>query len=517
MPKNMIWIKVQYKGNCRSCSRVLPTGSAAYWSPSTKGQIWCVPCGQTKKRVETAPAPSRPKERNDTRRPQTSTSQKEWERLCRYLRDCVQAEAADTLTYYNLQNKKWFLHRGGSESLIAGDADSISFPRVVLRKMKETQQPVTYGWPTLVAPDTKNHLQVAPLFIVTAEVDIEEGRLFADSEPEFNIGVTAGQLFDRSLYEEVKEIVGDGVPFGDAPSLVVLASRIRETLGLKMQSELDPETLDSQLGTRPGIYNAAVVIASESRFMYVASLVRELDSLSQRTDWVNTAAAWLLGKRPSTTGSSRPTEPLAAPLQTNHSQETILQHLRTSPLTVVKGPPGTGKTQLVANAASNAWLDRDRILVTSTNNGAVDVAAERAARAICPGLLLRTGNRKTREGLSEGLAEVVAEASLMDTQEAKARTRLAQAHSERTAFWENLEAQARLHEELLGTVERLEANARAIWGRERAPEMSLSPRDVAHQAQKLRRVRWIRRARVTKRGASYAISGVIIQRLTWTW
>ena len=167
------------------------------------------------------------------------------ERLCRYLRDCVQAEAVDTLTYYNLQNKKWFLHRGGSESLIAGDADSVSFPRAVLRKMKETQQSVTYGWPTLVAPDTKNHLQVAPLFIVTAEVNIEEGRLFAGSEPEFNIGVTAGQLFDRSLYEEVKEIVGDGVPFGDAPSLVVLASRISKTLDLKMQSELNPETLDS--------------------------------------------------------------------------------------------------------------------------------------------------------------------------------------------------------------------------------------------------------------------------------
>lgn len=361
----------KYRGKCRACSRVLPEGSAAYWSPSAK-KIWCVPCGQPKEGTEDRSGPDSPKEGHYTHRPEASTSQKKWERLCRYLRDCVQAQAADTLTYYNAQNKTWFLHRGKSESLIAGDADSVPWIRSALRKMTGDQESVTYGWPTLVAPDTKNHMSVAPLFVVNAEVNIEDGRLFADSEPEFNIGVTAGQLFDRSLYEEVKEVIGDGVPFGDAPSLVVLASRISDTLGLKVQSKLDPNTLDSRIEPRPGIYNAAVVIASKSRLVYVASLVEELNSLSQRTDWYNTAAAWLVGTHPLTaTDSSRPTEPLAAPLQANHSQETILQHLRTNPLTVVKGPPGTGKTQLVANAASNAWMDRDKILVTSTNNGAV--------------------------------------------------------------------------------------------------------------------------------------------------
>ena len=61
------------------------------------------------------------------------------------------------------------------------------------------------------------------------------------------------------------------------------------------------------------------------------------------------------------------------------------------------GPPGTGKTQLVVNAVTNAWLDGDKVLVTSTNNGAVDVAVDRAEKDVSSGLLVRTGNRDVRE------------------------------------------------------------------------------------------------------------------------
>ena len=42
------------------------------------------------------------------------------------------------------------------------------------------------------------------------------------------------------------------------------------------------------------------------------------------------------------------------------------------------GPPGTGKTQLVVNAVTNAWLEGEKVLVTSTNNAVVDVAVARA-------------------------------------------------------------------------------------------------------------------------------------------
>ncbi len=48
-------------------------------------------------------------------------------------------------------------------------------------------------------------------------------------------------------------------------------------------------------------------------------------------------------------------------------------------LTVVTGPPGTGKSQLIANIVAAAIKGGERVVVASTNNAAVDVVAERAS------------------------------------------------------------------------------------------------------------------------------------------
>ena len=80
-------------------------------------------------------------------------------------------------------------------------------------------------------------------------------------------------------------------------------------------------------------------------------------------------------------------------------------------MTIVTGPPGTGKTQLVVNAVTNAWLDGDTVLVASTNNGAVKVAADRANEDIGPGMVLRTGNRKEREALADRMGTAVGAAA----------------------------------------------------------------------------------------------------------
>ena len=147
-----------------------------------------------------------------------------------------------------------------------------------------------------------------------------------------------------------------GLPFGDAEAFGALARRTADLLGLQILSPLNAGTLESNIGRRQGIYNAAIsVVAEWSR--YTNTLREELRQLRARKDWSATAAAHLFldgfaqkeDKRP-------PSGPLAAPLVCNQSQEETLERLRREPLTVVTGPPGTGKTQLVVNAVTNAWL-----------------------------------------------------------------------------------------------------------------------------------------------------------------
>ena len=185
-----------------------------------------------------------------------------------------------------------------------------------------------------------------------------------------------------------------------------------EVLDVDVVSDLDPQSLHRRCDVAPGVYNAALWIRANgggaSQF-----LREELDELACRQDWTATAAACLVPDRPhpANRAGASATTPLAAPLSCNGSQESALDRFRRDPLTIVTGPPGTGKTQLVVNAVTNAWLDGETVLVASTNNGAVDVAANRANKDIGPGTVLRTGNRKAREALADLVGTVVGAAA----------------------------------------------------------------------------------------------------------
>ena len=159
-------------------------------------------------------------------------------------------------------------------------------------------------------------------------------------------------------------------------------------------------------------------------------------------------------------------EATAAPLRCNGSQELTLERLRREPLTVVTGPPGTGKTQLVVNAVANAWLDGETVLVASTNNGAVDVAVDRAGK-IRDGMLLRTGNRRNEEKLMDQIPALVASVGdapgdTWEELESAARTRadLARAAARRRRLLSDLTTAAELTRNLTAIVENMKELAR---------------------------------------------------------
>lgn len=93
-------------------------------------------------------------------------------------------------------------------------------------------------------------------------------------------------------------------------------------------------------------------------------------------------------------------------------------------LSVISGPPGTGKSQVVVSVLLNAWAEGKSVLFASTNNKAVDVVRERveAFEEEFP-IVVRAGNRKF-QNICEVLTRTLNMASDQDVSKTDAKKKL---------------------------------------------------------------------------------------------
>jgi hypothetical protein len=88
----------------------------------------------------------------------------------------------------------------------------------------------------------------------------------------------------------------------------------------------------------------------------------------------------------------------------NSSQRSAVQRiLEERPLTVISGPPGTGKSQVVVALLLNAWALGKTVLFASNNNKAVDVVRERVERFESEFPLAVRAGAKQRQNIQEVL------------------------------------------------------------------------------------------------------------------
>ena len=523
LPEDIRFIPLKYGANCQSCKANLKVGERAYWSPSAK-KVWCVRCvsgeslsvqGASDREAEKAQSAASNTNPNPARvrKLPVDSPQALWQRLCEYARRCIEAEAAKSLVPYNKEDSLWFLY-SGEEKLVVGEDDSTPAPRKLADQLGSRTGPqdgrsIIYGWPTVVVIERNHMPKIAPLFAVSVDPEQDsngEWILHAKAEPEFNLAITASGIFDPSINEEVADLLDHGLPFDDADSFAALVEQTAKVLGLDILSQrLDPKILDPSVGRKQGVYNAAVSVLAESSGYHTA-ICEELRQLETRKDWSTTAAVYLFPDDSAPKKDRQPPAgPLAAPLPCNQSQEETLERLRRDPLTIVTGPPGTGKTQLVVNAVTNAWLDGDKVLVTSTNNAAVDVAAKRAEDDICGGLLIRTGNRSAREGVAGLITAASDQATKYADGQATTRAQLKRSATERTQLMEKLARLDELDRNLLSVAEKLEENRLALkeatqtlWSDASPPELTISSSKIEQRARRLLRAWFFRRFRTQR-------------------
>jgi very-short-patch-repair endonuclease len=174
----------------------------------------------------------------------------------------------------------------------------------------------------------------------------------------------------------------------------------KENINFKMLSAGPLSAVAAQ-----GIYNKAAVFVTE-KSKFTAGLEKDLKDLSQmsESEYSNSAlGAWIENSIRETLVSDKV---IIEPIPLNEEQrEAVLKGL-SSPLTVVTGPPGTGKSQVVANLIANAVYQGQTVLFSSKNNKAVDVVNERVNALSNRPVMLRLGS-KFQATLAEYLSSLL--------------------------------------------------------------------------------------------------------------
>lgn len=326
--------------------------------------------------------------------------------LLGYYRDCLESASTPMalLTVDELGER--YLCVPGRELLLGaglGSGDGIPVPEPeneLYSRAQEGGGTLWYGYPTVVLPRDRagkdyRDPRCAPLFIRPVEVvrgpSGDVLRAFGE------IGLHPGLLAELLGQDAATQLVrGYRTSWrgGMDAQLIREVHGLRSRLGLEAVQELDPRALEPaiDIGTPvPGLRNTALVfLAERDQSRPNAKVLEDLAFIAAMPERVrDTALAELLG-------AAAPLGPVPAwtpvlPLACNDGQRAVLESAMTRRLTVATGPPGTGKSQLVVNLVATAVANGQKVLVTSTNNRAVDEVLQRC-QAVVPGALVRTGS-----------------------------------------------------------------------------------------------------------------------------
>lgn len=152
--------------------------------------------------------------------------------------------------------------------------------------------------------------------------------------------------------------------------------KIRVAVASQIRGRVVGEDLASQLdGSAQGIYDsAAIFLPTDSSF--TAGAARDLDAIAAwpQERIARTALAALLG-----IDSANSADLVAAidAVPLNKEQLRAVRGACESPLTVVTGPPGTGKSQAIVSMAASILAAGGSVLVASKNHQALDAVEDR--------------------------------------------------------------------------------------------------------------------------------------------
>lgn len=299
--------------------------------------------------------------------------------LCKYYISCIALESNTTFRA-SMKDEQSFITLPWINDSILKKPDISAF----LRGNQEKEMDLLIGYPVL---KVKHFL--SPIFIVHITYNdgthgkpegfsIDDELLInKDIIDKYSTNEKTENIYElRELESELGFTEGHAA-FSDLSEKVNLLRKVRSDWG--WLDTLDIENLQKgpmRIGDPDGILNRAILFTKEPT-PYTVGLSNELARLEEYRELdICHSALWKFIHKQFNNNPKFEKEILKV-LPLNDEQEAAVRSALSADVTLIAGPPGTGKTQVVANLIINAAMTGQSVLFTSKNNNAVDVVVKR--------------------------------------------------------------------------------------------------------------------------------------------
>ena len=342
--------------------------------------------------------------------------------LAKFYLDCIEAEQAAALAVRIGGN---YLEAGAGfaeEGVAVPIPDNPGAAKWCSTRVRDDPQGlVVLGWPVCVGTEQQSReLVVSPLLVGDARVfrsDSGEWRCERASGG-VDLNPMALSLLGFSAEDRlaIETAIAQSVAVDEAKGRRERAAAILRELtehGVDGLAEIDASPTAPIDGRgRRGALNAAVLLPPTSSSFLILNLgkdLRELAAGGGRLGTLTGAASVVFGDA-SPGNASESVNPTPTVDHSSVQQDRAVHSAMTNPLTVVTGPPGSGKSQVVLNTVAAAVCKGESVLIASKNNKAVDVVVERlrATVPLCP--VVRAGAASQRQALASDIDRMVGEA-----------------------------------------------------------------------------------------------------------
>ena len=338
-------------------------------------------------------------------------------KVCKYYLNCLSLDNTNKIsTFKDSQFTPEYVE------INALDIDSVNSEEAstFMQRTSQLGNKVMYiGYPTAVYTFTSRkgdkYTNIAPIFL--HQITYDAGSATMAAVPIINMEIMR-QYCSNDESEQLHEMIRLENELGlnnpdaefDMYDLVTRLSHIRqwnwkEEMNPESFSELSMSEIDSD-----GIYNKAVLIRADAS-NYTQGLEHELLELSKLSEaqYKGTALYDWIHSEDFTNEVSPNTDDVEVleVLPLNTEQGMAIKKALSNRLTVITGPPGTGKSQVVTNLIVNlAWKGRKGIF-SSKNNKAVDVVEKRVNGLADRPIMLRMGNGQGVDAIVEFLRDLM--------------------------------------------------------------------------------------------------------------
>jgi len=187
------------------------------------------------------------------------------------------------------------------------------------------------------------------------------------------------------------------------PDLDDLAHTLSAFMSRKVKEPLNSRSVNAHTlpsGFKTGIYNKAVIMIG-SRTKYTQTLLKELSAIGSQPDDVleQTSLKYIFQNKvtlslDNNTNSIPHEASVAEVLPLNSEQRESVSALLSDGISVVTGPPGTGKSQVIVGAIANGRFQDKSILFASRNHKAIDAVVGRAKDENGKPSIIRTNSKE---------------------------------------------------------------------------------------------------------------------------